>query len=530
MPSAEHEPLPELPDIEILHTLRRGGMGQLLLGRRVGALGFEKLVAVKIIRADQADEASVRTMFFDEARLVARFDHPAIAQVHDFGQAGEILYLVMEYVAGLSLRELLRRHRKPLPPALVAEIGAETGWGLHAAHELGDHDGRPLNVVHRDISPDNLIFTFDGHIKIIDFGIALVRDRLAPATAVGVTRGKPGYMAPEQVRAAPVDRRADIYSLGIVLHELLSARRLFRRDNVVATAHAVATFTPPAPSAHAPEVPAALDAAVLRCLEKDPTARFADARSMAMALDEIASQTPGPTLRAFAETALTDARREHDEMIRGVLNGRTFGEVAIGNADSARTATEASEGGSTPASAPRSRNDTARIVGLVALFAFLVILLAWIWPSSEPVRPSRPRAIVSVDSGLSMRAALPPPIQPRPDASSVVDAVVTQPPEPSMPRPDQPQPRIRTAKTKTKPNAVPPKAEPKAVGMLTVGAQPYALVRMDGKELGATPIIELEVGVGERRIELVHPHTLERRHFEVVTVRAGQHHRIRLEP
>ncbi len=152
-------------------------------------------------------------MFLDEAAILARLNHPGIATVHDFGEEGGTLYMVMEYVAGLPLRELATQR---LPPAIVARAIAEACRGLHAAHEARDPSGALMGVVHRDISPDNLMLGFDGHVKVIDFGIALVKNRQAPVTEFGTVKGKPPYMSPEQVKNEPIDRRSDVFSLGVV--------------------------------------------------------------------------------------------------------------------------------------------------------------------------------------------------------------------------------------------------------------------------------------------------------------------------
>ena len=205
-------------DTEILARLSTGGMGEVLLGRRHGALGFEKLCAVKTIRGDLTSRADFRAMFLDEARLVARLDHPSIAQVYDFGEEGSTLYLAMEYVPGVPLSQLLKAGRAPFPPSIAARMIADVLRGLHYAHEVTDVSGQPLGVVHRDVSPQNIILTFEGRMKILDFGIAITKDREAPDTAVGVLKGKPSYMAPEHLRGGAVDRRADVFSASVVIN------------------------------------------------------------------------------------------------------------------------------------------------------------------------------------------------------------------------------------------------------------------------------------------------------------------------
>ncbi len=198
-----------LGDYEILHALKSGGMGDVLLARRRGVAGFEQLCAIKTVRAELAATEVARAMFLDEARLLARLTHPGIAQIIDFGEAGGTAYMVMEYVPGMSFRTL--GERRP-PPAVLCQAMAAACRGLHAAHELRDLvSGQLLGVVHRDISPDNLMLGYDARVKVLDFGIALVRGRQAPVTEFGTLKGKPPYMSPEQIKNQPIDRRSDVF-------------------------------------------------------------------------------------------------------------------------------------------------------------------------------------------------------------------------------------------------------------------------------------------------------------------------------
>lgn len=230
---------------EVLYELSSGGMGSVLLGRRRGPGSFEKLVAIKTIRAELAAAPQVRAMFLDEAAILARLGYPAVATVHDFGEEGKTLYLVMEYVAGVSLHALAELSP---PPHIVAAILAEACRGIHAAHELTDLHGHHLDIVHRDISPDNVLLGFDGHVKVIDFGIALIKGRQAPVTELGMLKGKPPYMSPEQIKNEPIDRRSDVFALGAVLWEMLVGEPLFSGDSIYAIARAVEHQEIPRPS------------------------------------------------------------------------------------------------------------------------------------------------------------------------------------------------------------------------------------------------------------------------------------------
>ncbi len=224
-------------DYEILSALKSGGMGDVLLARRHGPAGFEQLCAVKTVRAELAATPVARAMFLDEARLLARLSHPGIAQIIDFGEASGVAFMVMEYVPGMSFRGL---SDKAAPPAVVCQAVAQACRGLHAAHELRDLiDGHLLGVVHRDISPDNLMLGYDARVKVLDFGIALVRGRQAPVTELGTLKGKPPYMSPEQLKNHALDRRSDVFSIAVVLWELLAREPLFRGDSIYAVARAV---------------------------------------------------------------------------------------------------------------------------------------------------------------------------------------------------------------------------------------------------------------------------------------------------
>ncbi|MBZ0231729.1 MAG: serine/threonine protein kinase [Deltaproteobacteria bacterium] len=256
-----------LGDAEVLHAIKSGGMGDVLLARRRGAGDFEQLCAIKTIRGELAAAPLARTMFLDEARLLARLTHPAIAQILGFGDQDGTLYMMMEYVPGEHFRRF--RDRRP-PPAIVCAAMASACRGLHAAHELRDlGDGHLLGVVHRDVSPDNLMLGFDARVKVLDFGIALVKGRQAPVTELGVLKGKPPYMSPEQVKNEALDRRSDVFSACVVLHELLAGKPLFEGDSLYAIARAVEHQELVPPSRWAGALPADLDDVVMAGLTRD---------------------------------------------------------------------------------------------------------------------------------------------------------------------------------------------------------------------------------------------------------------------
>ncbi len=305
---------------EILHELKSGGMGAVLLGRRRGPGAFEQLVAIKTIRPEYAAAQAVRAMFLDEAAILARINHPGIATVHDFGEENGTLYMVMEYVAGNSFRGIVE-HR--LPPGIAARAIGEAARGLHAAHEARDNAGQLMGLVHRDISPDNLMLGFDGHVKVIDFGIALVKNRQAPVTEFGTVKGKPPYMSPEQVKNESMDRRSDVFSLGVVLHELLTGQSLFDGDSIYAVARAVEHQQIRPPSVVRGEsLPSGLDAAVMNALERDVLRRTQSAAQLAEELERVIAGIGDETLATWADRELAEPRAAHRTWLSGIVTGK----------------------------------------------------------------------------------------------------------------------------------------------------------------------------------------------------------------
>jgi eukaryotic-like serine/threonine-protein kinase len=268
----------------VLHSeIAAGGMGTVHLGRMIGAAGFSRTVAIKRLHPHLAREAEFLAMFIDEARLASRIAHPNVVQTLDVvDEAGEVL-VVMEYVLGESLASLLRVQPRPVPPPIAAGILVQMLYGLHAAHEAVGPDGRPIALVHRDVSPQNVVVGTDGVARLLDFGVAKATWRLRD-TRDGVLRGKLGYMAPEQLAWEVVDRRADIYAASVVLWETLTGVRLFNGDAPIDAAARVRGDAIAPPSSVVP-VAGALDAVVLLGLARDPDARPRTALEMAAALE-----------------------------------------------------------------------------------------------------------------------------------------------------------------------------------------------------------------------------------------------------
>jgi serine/threonine-protein kinase len=265
-----------LGDYEIRGRLRAGGMATLLLAQRHGAAGVSRPVVIKVIHPHLAGDELMVRMFIDEARISSHIRHSNVVYIEKFGEHDGVYYIVMEYVDGCSLQDLLvarAAERTQLPIAIAVHLAIEVAAGLHAAHETTGDDGEPLGVVHRDVSPSNVLLTRDGRVKVIDFGVAKARGRLGASRSGSGLKGKLRYMSPDQAWGRPLDRRADVYALGICLWEMLTCRALFRANHDLAVLELVRNPVIPPPSQHNPAVSPALDAIVLRATALRPEDR-----------------------------------------------------------------------------------------------------------------------------------------------------------------------------------------------------------------------------------------------------------------
>ena len=274
---------------ELIAELASGGMGTVYLARHAGQRGFQRLFAAKVLHPHLADEAEFVDMLHDEARLAARIHHPNVVAVLDIGSEDTRNYVVMEYVEGPAFAILYGRSAKNRPVGVVLSILIDALEGLHAAHTLTDDYGEPVGLVHRDVSPQNVLVGADGIARITDFGIAKARSRIT-STQPGTRKGKLQFMAPEQVMGWEVDRRADIWAAGVMLWTTLTGQHLFKAETDAATLHNLLSSAVPAPSSQGTKPPECLDAIILRALERDPEKRFSSALEMADALRAAAAK------------------------------------------------------------------------------------------------------------------------------------------------------------------------------------------------------------------------------------------------
>jgi serine/threonine protein kinase len=395
--------LGDVPEIVGAYRVRKaiaaGGMAAVFLATEVAPP--HAVVALKRILPHLAKEQGFVDMFHDEARIASQIEHPNVCRVLDFGtDSVGVPYMSMEFLVGEPMTALLRElasnpalAKEPRWPAFVARIVAESALGLHAAHELRGPDGELRRVVHRDVSPQNLFIGFDGVVKVVDFGIASATHRIHQ-TRTGELKGKFGYMAPESVRGlGAIDRRADVWALGIVLWESLTLKRLFRRKSDGETLIALLEGTIPRPSELVPGLPTSLDAIVLGALERDPEKRFATAEELAQALAswlwDVNASVGTSDLASWMLRCFPKGPAASAEMLRAIDAGDVVdreiadeaavddGATVVGAPPSMTSAppppneTEAAMSSTAPAPGVRTR---ARVVLGVALFVALLLL------------------------------------------------------------------------------------------------------------------------------------------------------------
>jgi serine/threonine protein kinase len=335
-PSTTLAPGDRLDRYELLCVLAQGGMGTVWLARMTGKLGFERLVALKTILQTYSNDRQFGDMFLDEAKIAAQIDHENVARILEIGEDRGILYYAMELIDGESVRKLYRDIRAAdtaFPMSVALRIIADACGGLHATHELHGDDGAPLGVVHRDVSPQNLLVSVRGTTKLIDFGVAKANARRSEATEAGTLKGKIEYMAPEQARGDALDRRADVYALGAVLYELLAGRPVRDTDDgkQLAALHDLMTGVayPPLPET----VPELVRNIVDRALARDPTHRFATAEELRRALEQAMLATGQTATVDDVATVLSHFSRERTakrkDAIERALRAATDGRVNV---------------------------------------------------------------------------------------------------------------------------------------------------------------------------------------------------------
>ena len=307
----------------LLERINVGGMAEVFIAKAFGVEGFERFLAIKKILPTMAEDQEFITMFIDEARVSVQLNHANIVHIHELGKYEETYYIAMEYVAGRDLRTILERYRRRkeiMPTAQAVYVASKMCEGLDYAHRKKDARGQDLSIIHRDVSPQNILVSYEGDVKVIDFGIAKAANR-AQKTQAGILKGKFGYMSPEQVRGMPIDRRSDIFAVGVILYEMLTGEKLFVGESDFSTLEKVRNADVPLPRQFNPNIPAGLEKVVLKALAREPEDRYQwasdlqeDLMKFLLAGDAIYS---GKHLSSFMKEAFAeDMLREAEKMER----------------------------------------------------------------------------------------------------------------------------------------------------------------------------------------------------------------------
>jgi serine/threonine-protein kinase len=465
---------------ELLGHLATGGMAEIHLARLAGIEGFERIVVVKRLLPELVASKAYVAMLLDEGKLAGRLDHPNVCEVFELGREGAEYFLVMPYLDGVPATDFIARPHDPDRMAqlrVACGIAVQACAGLHHAHELRGADGAPLGLVHRDVSPSNLFVTTAGVVKVLDFGIAKVRG--AAETEIGTIKGKTQYMAPEQVLGEPLDRRCDVFALGIVLFELATHQRLFKRDSDYLTARAILEEPVPRADAVDPAVPAALADVIARALERDRERRFADARELARAIE-------GAARVATADDIAAAITGWHGD---GLSALRTRQQRVLGSHVK------------TVPLGPRRR----RYWPLVAAGAIAAAGTTFALTRSSTVAPSVDTAIADGSSAATVAIGAGPSSAPPAGAGSSLatpigagSSIATAAGAGSSIEPSA------GGSATAPPVAVHPvDAHREHAGRFSIDSTPYATIFIDGKRLDITPISRRSLRAGHHRVRAV---------------------------
>ncbi len=530
---------------QLLRKLAVGGMAEVFLARAEGPMGFQKRLVVKRILPHYVEDPNFVGMFLAEAKLAAELNHPNLVQIFDFGEADGQYYIAMEYIDGPNLRALnriARSHGQPLGYGVSARIITMAAEGLNAAHELRNAQGELVNLVHRDISPDNVLVSRNGTVKVVDFGIAKVSTEPS-RTKSGMIKGKLAYMPPEQLAREPLDRRSDIFALGVVLYELVAGHMPFDATSEVSIIQAIMSEGPlQRVRERQPDVPAELDAIIARCLEKRADDRYPTCKALQAALEQFIASTGQPVFAsdlaqlvqdlvpAVSEeaTAASSPRGRQPTQLTP-LDPSDDGAVDEENGSSTESGTSRTRTEGQERKRPQAEDDEGEGVGptfvrpsstprpavrrtqLISLFV-LVLAVSFVGASLFVFRPwdraAQPMPKVPLPSVVAptplppapapVPAAEPDPTPPKSGDVSPTPASDDQAPEqPVVAKPPEPDVAPEVAPPP------PPQPAPVAKGRLELRIRPFANVYLDGKSVGETPLPPLVLSVGKHRLRLV---------------------------
>ena len=421
-----------LASYQLLGKIARGGMGTVYVARRAGAHGFQRLYAIKLMHEHLADNEEFAQMFLDEARLAARLHHPNVVPIVDIGNVDGREFVVMDYVEGCSLAQLFKLSPSERPWRAIAKIACDFLTGLHAAHELVGDDGRSLGVIHRDVSPQNVLIGLDGVSRVTDFGIAKAESRMTE-TRPGLRKGKLAFMAPEQLHDGAIDRRADIFSAGVVLWSALTGEALFAGNSDAATMRNLLQMEIPPPSEAELAPPPALDKVCLKALERDPEDRFQTAQEFVEAIRAAAIELGDPGSAKVVSEWVCSVAADKIEVRR-----RAIAEVNS-NDSSIQTVPVMIESGtqvgsgpsrpvrvSTPVTAPTVWEKWRSPILVVMLSVVVAVLLAMFVP--EDPRPVESSAISRSEAESQLVGRPPPQLPSVPAESQLSENSQNEPP------------------------------------------------------------------------------------------------------
>jgi serine/threonine-protein kinase len=320
---------------ELLVPVAKGGMASVWAARLKGTRGFQKLVAIKTMLPGLVDDPSFERMFLDEATLASQVRHPHVIEIMDLGEQDRILYLVMEWVSGEALSIIMKyaATRGGIPLPIAVHIATQACRGLHAAHELREENGVLVGLVHRDVSPQNVLVTYDGVVKVVDFGVAKATARLDTVTEAGQLKGKIAYMSPEQLRGEKIDRRTDVFAMGILLYMMTTGKHPFRGDDQAQTIARISSDEPAIlPSTLIPGYPPGLEACVMQALAKDSAKRYPSANDMLIgltrALPSAMRESTDEEVSEFIRRLLPDRLERQRQAIKQALEAADRREMA----------------------------------------------------------------------------------------------------------------------------------------------------------------------------------------------------------
>ena len=538
----------------LLSKLAVGGMGEIYAAAARGPGGVERRVAIKVVRTLYRQHAALRSMFLDEAKVCFLLTHPNIVQTYEIGQIDGHYFLAMEFVDGLTLQALIDLNRSRWDPPLALYLAGRVARGLSYAHQLRDVAGRPLEIVHRDISPSNILISTDGQVKVADFGIAksVLRDT---KTAAGTIKGKVAYMAPEQLHGDRVGPQCDVYALGVVLYELIAGKHPFG-DAVNLTPTQRVTHSQVSPIGElVPSLPRACAQLIVDCMAEDPKQRPADGAALRQRIDDCVTEADLrlPNDAALAQRVVETKNGDSDEVhpfdrALGIELSRVAAPGAISRFSASRPLLPVEHGShadadrhSTDGSGGAFPKDTAvrRWFSLAAASVLLLVSLAIIafwspqagtgangsWPSDA----ARQTPEDHEQPGKGNAAAkMPPASEPVRDAS--VDAATEVPKQVSAAAK-----RARSAtfsrsrggrKRRIKPQAG--KTNVEAPGFLSVNSEPWSNVYIDGVLIQGTPLVRHKLSAGRHRLRLLNPQR-QLSEKRVVLIKPGREHRVIVE-